>query len=486
MPAARPNVLLLVSDQHRGSALGCGGNAEVLTPNLDRMASEGVRFTQCLSSCPVCAPFRATLQTGLHAHQHGVRQNNFPWVGQHFTSLADGFNARGYETCFIGKTHWGKYLFYDRPWTGGYVPPSRRLRWKHWYSMHGHDQYDSRIYDDDGNVAEDFADQHQPTVQTNLAMERIAAFGDRPWLVQVNWGPPHTVMGKAAPETPDVFALARRVNQEYGFGFDDGFFDDPKRTIHLLLPQHLLCERMMPPEYLAKYEAERLTVDPAVPERFRKLIQCHLKEYYALITSIDDEVGRLMRFLRETGRDRDTLVVYTSDHGDRMGAHCTLEKFRTKSTWHQSSCRVPLIVWGPGAGVRVGEVNDTPVGSVDLMPTLLEVIGAPVPPHLPGESVLDTCTGHGCVRERELLLSLASWRALYDGRYLYAIQGEGDCWRPLALIDTEADPYDLNNLLDAPDHVATRERMHASLVDELIRTSDHEFVLRTHLKERHI
>jgi arylsulfatase A-like enzyme len=147
---------------------------------------------------------------------------------------------------------------------------------------------------------------------------------------------------------------------------------------------------------------------------------------------------------------------------------------------------VPLIIWGPGTGVREGEINGTPVGSVDLMPTLLEAIGAPVPPHLPGESVLDTCTGEGRTRERALLASLASWRSLYDGRYLYAIQGEADCWRPLALIDTEADPYDLNDLLDAPGHVATRERMHARLVDELIRTSDHEFVLRTHLKERHV
>jgi arylsulfatase A-like enzyme len=147
---------------------------------------------------------------------------------------------------------------------------------------------------------------------------------------------------------------------------------------------------------------------------------------------------------------------------------------------------VPLIVWGPGVGVGQNRVNDTPVCSVDFMPTLLEFAGAPAGPHLPGQSIVDCFTGACASRQREVLLSLDPWRALYDGRYLYAIQGSVDRWVPLSLVDTEADPYDLVNLLDDPALANVRTRMQEGLVRELIRTSDHEFVLRTHLKERHV
>ena len=488
MPQRAPNILFILSDQHRWSALGCYGNEQVVSPSFDRLAAEGTRFTNCLSSCPVCAPFRATMQTGLHAHQHGVRANQTPWLGQHFRGLADYFNEAGYETCFIGKAHWGRYLFYDTPWIGGYVPPSRRLRWKHWYTMHGHDQYDSRIYDDHGAVIRDFEDQYQPTVQTDLAMEKIREFGETPWFVQLNWGPPHTVAGKVARSGRELVDICRRVNREYGFHFDESMFDDddPERKLKLLLPQHLIYDPIMPATYLDRYDVDTLDVEPNVPERFRKLVSYHLKEYYGMITSLDDELARLMTFLAETGRDRDTLVVYTSDHGDRIGAHCSLLKFRTKSTWHQNSCRVPLIVWGPGVGVACGVVNDTPIGSTDFMPTFLKIAGLPVDPHLPGESFADCFTGDCATRDRDLLLSLDPWRAIFDGRYLYAINGLDDSWEPISLIDTQNDRYDLNNLLDDPAHGGIRERLHVALVAELIRTCDHEFLLRTHLKERHL
>ena len=480
----QPNILILLSDQHRWSALNCYGNGDVVSPNFDALAGQGVRYPRCISGAPMCCPYRATFQTGLHPHQHGVRINKAPWLGQHFRGLADYFNDAGYETCFIGKSHWGRQLHYDMPRTNGYVAPHHRMRWKHWHGTQGHNHYDSQTYHDDGSVARDFEDQYQPTAQTDLALEQIAAFGDSPWLMQLNWGPPHVAGGKIRKQGVPLIETCHRVNREYGFGLDDALIDDyPNTKLASVLPQHLVFDSsLMPDRYLEMYDVEKLNVDPNIPEQFHKLVRYHLKEYYGMVTSLDDELGRIMKFLEATGRDRDTMVIYTSDHGDKIAAHCAPQKFRTKSTWHQNSSRVPLIVWGPHVGVGRGGTNNTPVNSVDFLPTLLDYIGVPVDPHLPGESVADTFRGDGVERDRQVLLSLDTWRGIYDGRHLYAIQGLDESWQPLTLVDTVTDPYDMQNLLDDSAHSATKARLHEALVRELIRTSDDQFILRTGLK----
>jgi arylsulfatase A-like enzyme len=410
--------------------------------------------------------------------------NKSPWLGQHFRSLADYFNEAGYETCYIGKVHWGRSL--NGAAANGHVPPSARLRWKHWFGMPGHAQYDSKTFDDEGNVAQDYDEQYQPTVQTDIALEQIERFGESPWLVQVNWGPPHEVGGKVRIKGEELIAIAHRVNEAYGFGLDKELIDDyPRTKLYNIMPQHLVfTHRIMPDECLERYDHELLSVDPNVPEAFRKMIAYHLKEYYGLVSSLDDELARIMAFLVETGRDRDTLVVYTSDHGDKIAAHCSTTKFRTKSTWHQNACRVPLLVWGPHVGFGQGRVNRTPIHSVDFLPTLLDLIGRRPEPHLPGRSFLDTCTGDCVERNREVLLSLDPWRGIYDGQYLYAIEGTDGSCQPVSLIDTVADPYDLHNLIDDPAHAATRQRLQCALERELFRASDYEFMMRTGMEPK--
>lgn len=476
----QPNILFILSDQHRWSGLNCYGNPDVISPTFDRMSAQGVRYTRCVSSAPVCCPYRATVQTGLHAHQHGVRVNKSPWLGQHFRGLPDYFNEAGYHTCYIGKVHWGRGYFQDAP-ANGFVPPGARLRWQHWYGMPGHSQYDTKLFNDDGSVAHNYDEQYQPTVQTDLALEAIREFGDTPWLIQLNWGPPHSVSGKIRKRGDALVEAARRVNREYGFGIPEHVLNDwPRTRLHALLPEHLLYDhRIMPEAYLERYDPDSLDVPPNVPEQFRRMVAYHLREYYGLITSLDDELARIFDSLAETGRDRDTLVVYTSDHGDKIGAFCQMDKFRTKSTWHQNSVRVPLVVWGPGVGVGRGKVNNTPVNSVDLLPTLVDFAGRAVEAHLPGESLVDTFTGDCPERERDVLLSLDPWRGIYDGRYLYAIEGSDDSCEAVSLVDTVADPYDLDNLVDDPAHTDTRTRLGNSLARELYRTSDYAFLQRT-------
>ena len=479
----QPNILFIYSDQHRWSALNCYGNKDVISPNFDKMAAEGVRFTHAISSCPVCAPVRSTIQTGLHAHQHNVRANQTPWIGQHFKCCADYFNDADYETCFIGKAHWGKYMFYDMKWKGGYVPPERRMRWKHWYSTWGHDQYGSVIYDDQSNVVRDSAGKHQAAFQTDLAMEFIDENKTKPWIVQLNWGMPHTIStGPTVQYTPEYYVKALELNKELRFNLPEELFaPEHNRKIKLLMPQHILFD-IIPEEYLDLYELKKLTVDPNVPEKYRKIAQYHYLEYYAMISMLDDEMGRIFDFLDKTGQADNTLVVYSSDHGDRIAAHCTLDKFRTKSSPHQNSYRVPMIIKGPGVGK--GLVNKTPFNSVDILPTLLDCAGIKLDAHLPGKSLKECFTGTEL--KRDVLLSLDPWRAIYDGRYLYAISGDEDSWAAIHLIDTDNDPYDLHDLKDNPEYANFRDVLHEKLVKKLIETSDHEYVLRTGLKQREL
>jgi arylsulfatase A-like enzyme len=483
---SQPNILFILSDQHRWSALNCYGNSQVIAPAFDRMAGQGVRFTHALSGCPVCAPARTSLQTGLHAHQHNVRGNVTPWVGQHFRSLADYFNTAGYETCFIGKAHWGRGMFYDMKWKGGYVAPERRLRWKHWLSTEGHRAYDSVVYDDAGQVLHDAQGRYENAFQTDLACDFIRRCEDRPWLVHLDWGAPHTLQpGSTVQYGPAYFERGRQLNRELGFNLPDELFVQQDPCLKLLMPQALQFD-IVPQRFLDLYDPDDLKVDPNVPEQWRTIVRYHLREYYAMISSLDEDLARIFAFLQESGHEQDTLVVYTSDHGDRIAAHCTLEKFRTKSSPHQNSVRVPLLVWGPALGVGQGKVNSTPFGLVDIFPTLLDCIGAPLDPHLPGRSLKECFMGDTRELQRTVLLSLDPWRAVCDGRYLYAIRGEADSWSPIHLIDMQQDPYDMHDLMDDPQIHPVRERLHAELVRQLIATSDHEFVLRTGLKAREL
>lgn len=484
MAQSKTNILFLFSDQHRWSALNCYGNPQVRSPAFDRMAAEGVRFTHALSTAPVCAPARTTMQTGLHSHQHGIRGNKSPWVGQHFRSLADYFNDAGYDTCFVGKPHWGLGLYYDMRWKGGFVPPSRRLRYKHWLSTEGHDQYGSKVYNDDATaILHDGRGIAEATFETDLALNFITRCGDKPWLCHLNWGPPHTIQpGPTVQYTPDYYERGRRLNRELGLNLPDEMFVNRDTRLHLLLPQHLMFD-ILPQRLLDLYPLESITVDPNVPAEYQTVARYHYREYYALITQLDEELARIFDFLHSTGRAENTLVIYTSDHGDRIAAHCTLEKFRTKSSPHQNSVRVPLIAWGPG--VLRGRVNRTPVGLVDVFPTLLDSAGINIDPHLPGRS-FRRCFTEGLEESRHVLLSLDPWRAVCDGRYIYAIRGEASSWSPLYLFDTDTDPYDLTNLIADPAAGPVRERLHAELVRQLIATGDHEFVLRTGLKQREL
>ena len=465
MPDDRPNILIVLADQHRRDAMGCYGNDQVHTPRFDDMARKGVRCNNGVSASPVCAPFRATLQSGLYAHQHGVVQNHVPLPSDTGRPmLAERFAAAGYNTCYLGKAHWNGA---DKP---GFVPPERRLGWRHWRGHNcGHDQYDWPVFDDRGNRRHDHAGVYEPTAQTDYALDWIRGRDDTPWLMQLNWGPPHNATMNDRYAAPDVRREMKRLNRELGLGLSDRVLDDDRPDDPLPVvwfPQHLTGP-LVPREHLDRYDPDAIALPPNVPESMRNLARHMLREYYAMVTSLDREMGRLLDHFADRRGGRDTIVLYLSDHGDFVGSH---GRGRTKGAPYQCAFRTPLLAWGPNR-IAAGAVTDAVVNSVDLLPTLLDLAGLPGDAD-PGVSQAAALTRGGAPEREPALLGMWGWRSLFDGRRCLSLEKGEDDEITQRLIDVVEDPHDLHDLCGDPAHADRAASMRRELEERLRREGD--------------
>lgn len=188
-----------------------------------------------------------------------------------------------------------------------------------------------------------------------------------------------------------------------------------------------------------------------------------------MTTCLDDEVGKVLETLRQSGQLERTIVIFASDHGDMLSNGY----LRFKGVPYQNAYRTPLIVWGPG--VRAGQSGEL-VNSVDIFPTLLELAGIPRGEGLPGVSVAPAILEGRTGLQKDVLLGLATWRGIYDGRYFYAADNRTGQILPARLTDTQADPYDLENLAGREAYAPLRERMHARLLERLREAGDRKFL----------
>jgi len=424
MSTQRPNVLWIFSDQHRASAIGCYGDPNIETPHLDRLAREGIRFTNAYSSTPICSPFRACLYTGQHITTHGVTSLFRPLLPAQQPELPEVLREAGYHTSHMGKWHLG----------GGdcpthYVTPYFRPGWDEWLGWENSNVPMATTYSvGDHPHPVRTLPGYQTDALTDLTLEWLRAQPpDRPWFHVVSVEPPHSP--NIAPE-PYMAMFADR-----------------------------------PLEFRPNY-----ALDHPQRERNDRL----LRGYYAQIKDLDDNVGRILAALEQTGQLDNTIVCYLSDHGDMMGSHGRQQKSRPE----EESANIPLIVRYPRR-IPAGVVSDAFIGGVDLMPTLLGLLGIAIPQSVEGEDLSGVLTGERQEGADAVLLQYETaffpftphtvFRALRTGRWLYShflTQG------PAQLFDLEADPCELHNLIDAPDHEATRQRLHAMLADRLERLND--------------
>jgi arylsulfatase A-like enzyme len=438
-----PNLLFVFADQLRGSDLGCAGNPDVQTPTLDRFAAEGLRLTHCFATTPVCGPNRAVLLTGTYPTTNGVLGNDLP-LPLGLPTLATLAKAQGYRTGYIGKWH------LDGLPRSRFTPPGpRRFGFDYWAAYNcTHDYFHPRYFRDTPEVIE--AEGYEPEVQTDLALgflnEQDPA---QPFCLVVSWGPPHDPY-PAVPET-----------------------------------------------YRAAYDPDLLTLRPnVVPDADNPLargLECRrtTADYYAAISALDDQFARLLQKLDERGLSENTLVVFTSDHGDMLWSHGWMKK----QAPYEESVSVPFLCRLPGAAKSggSGRVSDVLLGTVDLLPTLGGLLGWELPDGIEGQDLSAAVRGEAdALHPRALLLAhylagdeaarqgMPEWRAVRTHRHTYVetpFAGEtmtatsaGGC--PWLLFDNEADPFQQENLLESAQGPTLAAELQAMLAHALLRAGD--------------
>jgi arylsulfatase A-like enzyme len=429
--AARPNILIILPDQMRGSAMGCMGNPDVQTPHIDRLAREGVLFRRTYANVPVCCPARAILMTGTYPQINGMVANDLR-LRESEVTLAEILRDAGYRTGFVGKWHLD-----GGPRDPGFVPPGpRRQGFEFWaaYECH-HQHFLPSYFRDTPEIIR--IPRFEPEVSCDFAVEFLKAQPDgKPFFLAVEMGPPHDPYG--APE-----------------------------------------------EYMKKYDPDGLTmrknwrpdseVRPGNPAGMYVPTggKLEVAAYYAAITAVDDQVGRLLRTLREIGQDDNTLILFTSDHGDMLGSH----GMRRKRKPHEESAGVPGILRWP-AKVPAGRVVDTLFSHVDMPPTLLALAGLEVPENMQGADLSVVALGQTTKGPDAVLLQIfvpyhpdqidAPWRGIVTDRYTYARHEDG----PWVLFDNRTDPWQMTNLAREPQHAKRVEELDAKLAALMKRHRD--------------
>lgn len=409
------NILFVFSDQHRWCDLGCYGNPEVISPNLDRFAEEGLRFTHCISNAPVCVPSRGSLLTGLYPIHHGAITNDLP-ARTDVESVADVLKKSGYHTGYLGKWHLGG-VPRDR-----FIPKEERLGFDEWKVCNCDHDYLHSYYFDENNERHEI-DGYDAEEYTSLAIDFIQLNQNRPWGLWLSWGPPH-----------------------------DPYFDVPQRYLDLYKDRDLTPRENLSDDIVNRLDQPHWTGAEAEEK---------LKGYYAHITALDEQFGRLFQTLEKTGQLDNTLIVYTSDHGDMIGS----QGWTNKQFPFEESIRVPLLVQGPG--VRCGKCDEL-IGLTDLPVSLMSLLECPLtaPDGDNLQAVFREKTA--CGQESCYIFDLVpchqsmdrgtdAWRGVRTARYTYACHPDGSPW---ILYDNESDPFQQNNLIGDESLAELRRQLH--------------------------
>lgn len=436
---APPNILFVFADQLRYDSLACSGNRIVRTPRLDRMAGEGVAFDQAFSSCPICSPYRGQILTGNYSHVNGVMCNEYRLFDDQRT-LAQRLGQHGYRSAWIGKWHLGR----------GPYPPEKRHGFDdllahnclhHYYKVSYH-------HNERGPIP---IREYAPEGETRLTLQWIAdhrrEHPDTPFFAVLSWGPPHWTEGE-------------------GRGY-----------------------RWYPQEY-CRYRPEDVDVPANVPEPLRAFAAGEFADYYGMVTSLDACMGRLLDGLEEMGLGDDTIVCFSSDHGDHMYAHgygkdgdhwMHSSRHASKATPYEESIRIPLIVRYPRR-VPAGRRSETMFNSVDVPSTLMALAELPAPEGVQGRDLSHAALGRAGEEPDSVYLQILGpgwphrrqwaglWRGVRTREYVYARWHDLDGMR--VLYDLRSDPLEMHNLAGRPEHAGLLEQAEERLRRWMAQTGD--------------
>ena len=364
---AKPNLLFLFTDEQRADTMAAYGNTRIETPNLNRLSEQCTVFDRAYVSQPVCTPSRATIMTGLYPHTNQCLTNNVPLPAD-VPCLPEMLRNNGYSTGYFGKWHLGDEIFAQhgfQEWLGiedgyrGYYRPGRdrsaRSAYHHWLVEQGIQPTngDSFSRGEATRLPEQFG---KPAFLAQESSRFITENRDNPFVLYVNFLEPHMPF------------FGPRDEQ-----YDPNEIDLPENFDDIPTEEQSLKNRLIQRYYSLSGHFDDLSCEAG----WRRLIA----RYWGLCSLVDTYVGEILKTLDEQGLTDDTIIVYTSDHGDMMGSH----RLVAKTVMFEESVRVPLLVRVPGQteARRIAR----PVSQVDLVPTLLELMDQPVPDDLEGEGL---------------------------------------------------------------------------------------------------
>ncbi|MBT8001392.1 MAG: sulfatase-like hydrolase/transferase, partial [Rhodospirillales bacterium] len=431
------NMLVIMADQHNPKMLGCNGHELVKTPNLDRLANQGVNFKSAYTNSPICVPARACFATGRYVHDTGCWDNAFAYEGKQ-PSWGHRLQDNGNSVVSIGKLHY-RSEEYDTGFDEQIIPmhitngvgdvhgairPELAVRYQA-------RQYVEQVGPGDTNYAE--YDRDITRRACDWLLEKGKTTTEKPWVLFVSLVHPHFPL-IAPQEFYDMYPLAD-------------------------LPEFKPADE----ELFANHPWWKAFNNCFIYEQFfrddehRKIT---LASYLGLCSFMDNNVGQVLAALTASGMEDETRIIYTSDHGDNMGAR----RIWGKSTWHEESAGIPMLMTGPD--VPINETIDTPVSLVDIFPTILEGAGAPLgkgDETLPGRSLLEIAVGENNVErtvfgEYHAAGATSAAYMLRTNRYKYVHYADGfdpelvhyaGGFDP-ELYDLENDPEELRNIAHDP------------------------------------
>lgn len=417
--AKRPNILFVMGDQLRASATGYGGDPNAHTPNLDALAKESVNFRNAVSVCPVCTPFRAALLTGRFPTTTGMFLNDAHLPDSELT-IAKVLKEAGYDTGYIGKWH------LDGHGRSSYIPPERRQGFDYWKAGECDHNYPHSHYYTGTSSEKQFWEGYDAFAQTKDAQQylRDHAKSGKPFLLCLSFGIPHFPHGTA------------------------------------------------PGDFKGMYLPDKIQLLPNVPEEMRtEKVRTEAQGYYAHTVALDQCIGELMKTLAESGLQKDTIVVFTADHGEMMGSH-GVPPLTKQVPWDESA-HTPFLLRYPAAHGKEGRVIATPLTTPDVTPTLLSLVGVPAPKTVEGTDLSATVREGREMPEHDALYMGVSpfaskdfnkaYRAIRTSRHTYVRSLEG----PWLLFDDVKDPYQMHNLANQPDQATLGEEMEKRLQSAL-------------------
>ena len=452
----RPNILFVMTDQQRADALGCAQDW-MYTPSLDRIAAEGVRFTQCVTTTPVCVPARVTLATGRYPH------NNAVWNNMDYTLPVDAptwmraIRDLGYRTSLFGKTHLHPhrgdlrerahllraYGLDDVDEIGGprastHVMSHMTAEWEHKGLLDAYREDYAERFANKPHVArpstlplEDYADVYVG----QQAKRYLESYGrDQPWFCWVSFGGPHEPW-----DAPEPYASLYRP--------EDMPPPVPRPEVDQPRPQGWLDYHM---------EHHSPVLEPGDVEAMRA-------NYAGNVTLIDDQIGQIVRVVEQRGELENTVIAFTSDHGEMNGDWDLIYKVN----FLDGALGVPLIVRTPATAASGGFTSDALVENCDLGPTLVELAGGELEHHQFARSLLPALASADAAHRDEALSEFRGEFLLLTRDWKMALNRDGKSY---LLFDRHADPRETRNLAGLPEYAAVENDLRLATLERIAKT----------------